>query len=267
MTKKDKIAFLRELKAEINENTNFSCTYPHDEDIEYFIWIKTKDAKIGNSACHYEVLFYAKGEGMRTDVPFVEVHFESPTYKSFQGIELPEGLAYADWANRKERRIVYTDEGEELSQEAVIKRLKKLDKLIGQDLRAAFDSQIPKAGMDTEQGDVAAPNKRTIKENAKWYAGNKCEICAEHKSFIAQDGRMYTEAHHLIPLAGQAEFENSLNQEQNIVCLCPNCHREIHHGMNKLELAEMLWNKRKTELKAAGIGINLSDLKHIINET
>ncbi|MDE6773229.1 MAG: HNH endonuclease [Treponemataceae bacterium] len=163
--------------------------------------------------------------------------------------------------------MVYTDDGEELSQEAVIKRLKKLDKLIGQDLKAAFDSQIPKAGTNTEQGDVAAPNKRTIKENAKWYAGNKCEICAEHKSFIAQDGRMYTEAHHLIPLAGQAEFENSLNQEQNIVCLCPNCHREIHHGMNKLELAEMLWNKRKTELKAAGIGINLSDLKHIINET
>ncbi|MDE6773230.1 MAG: hypothetical protein K2J14_01160 [Treponemataceae bacterium] len=83
MTKQEKIDFLRELKAEINENTTFSCTYPHDEDIEYFIWVKTKDAKIGNLACHYEVLFYAKGEGMRTDVPFVEVHFESPTYKSF----------------------------------------------------------------------------------------------------------------------------------------------------------------------------------------
>lgn len=262
MTKKDRIAFLRELKAEINDNTEFSCTYPIDDDIENenFIWVKTKDAKIGNLACHYEVLFYAKGEGMNTNVPFVEVHFESTTYKSFQGIALPEGLAYADWG-KKDGRIVYTDEGEELSKEAVIKRLRKLEKLIGQDLRAAFDSQIPKAGTDTELGFAAAPTKRTIKENAKWYAGNKCEICAEHETFFTDDGRMYMEAHHLIPLASQAEFENSLNQEQNVVCLCPNCHREIHLGMNRLELAEELWNKRKTELKAAGIGITLSDLK------
>ena len=71
----------------------------------------------------------------------------------------------------------------------------------------------------------------------------------------------FTEAHHLIPMAGQADFENSLDQEQNIVCLCPNCHKAIHYGADKLELVEELWNQRKTDLKAAGIGINLSDLK------
>lgn len=251
MTKQKRADFLRELKADINDYTEFSCTYPLDDDIENFIWVKTKDAKIGNSACHYEVIFYAKGEGMRTDVPFVEVHFESTTYKNFQGIELPEGLAYDEW-EKKDGRIVYTDGGDSrLSNVAVIERLWKLEKLIGKDLRAAFDSQIPKSG--TRSKDAA--------ENARAYAGDKCEIDAEHESFVTNSDKYYTEAHHLIPMACQAKFENSLDQEQNIVCLCPNCHKAIHHGADKLELVEELWNQRKTDLKAAGIGITLSDLK------
>ncbi|MBD5447418.1 MAG: hypothetical protein HDR32_06690 [Treponema sp.] len=251
MTKQERADFLRELKADINDYTEFSCTYPFDDDIENFIWVKTKDAKIGNFDCHYEVIFYVKGDGVRTDVPFVEVHFESPSYKSFQGIELPEGLAYENW-EKKDGRIVYTDGGDErLSSVAVIERIRKLDRQIGKDLRAAFDSQIPKAN----------EKKPHAAESAKAYAGDKCEICADREVFLTNSERNFTEAHHLIPLSKQGDFENSLNQEQNIVCLCPNCHKEIHHGMNKLELVEELWNQRKTELKAAGIGINLSDLK------
>lgn len=252
MTKQERIDFLRELKADINEYTEFSCTYPLDEDIDNFIWVGTKDARIGNSACHYEVIFYARGEGVRTDVPFVEVHFESATYKNFQGIELPEWLAYEDWDKRKESRIVYTDDGgSRLSNVAIIERLRKLDKHIGKDLRAAFDSQIPKAN---------TKNKNAI-ENARAYAGDKCEICADHESFVTGSDRNYTEAHHLIPTANQADFENSLDQEQNIVCLCSNCHNAIHYGADKHSLVEELWNQRKTRLKAAGIGITLSDLK------
>lgn len=263
MTKQEKITFLKELKTAINENTDFSCTYPIDEAIENFIWVSTKDERIGNLACHYEVLFYSKGCGVPTDVPFVEVHFESATYKNFQGIELPEWLTYDNWSNRKERRIIYTDGKEECSTEAVIKRLKKLEKCIGQDLRAAFDSQIPKADTNTEQEDAATPGTRTIKDNAKWYANFRCEINPDHETFVTEGGINYMEAHHLIPPKKwvQAEFENSLEQEQNLVCLCPNCHREIHHGMNKLELVETLWEQRKKKLKAAGIGVTLSKLR------
>ena len=262
MTKQEKIDFLRELKAEINENTTFSCTYPIDERIDYFIWVKTKDAKIGNLDCHYEVIFYSRGDGVRTDVPFVEVHFENPeTFENFHGIDLPEGLEYADWEGRKDSRIVYTDEGKNFSKEAIIERLKKLERLIGQDLRDAFARQIPKTKKKTVQREPEYPRNPAVIENALCYAGNKCEIDNTHTSFIADDGENYMEGHHLIPLSKQGDFETSLDQEQNVVCLCPNCHKEIHHGKDRLKLVTELWNKRKTDLKAADIGINLSDLK------
>ena len=65
MTKQERADFLRELKADINDYTEFSCTYPFDDDIENFIWVKTKDAKIGNFDCHYEVIFNDPADGSR----------------------------------------------------------------------------------------------------------------------------------------------------------------------------------------------------------
>ena len=41
------------------------------------------------------------------------------------------------------------------------------------------------------------------------------------------------EAHHLIPLRMQHDFENSLDVVGNIVSICPNCHRLIHYGRDK----------------------------------
>ncbi|MGL4999965.1 MAG: HNH endonuclease [Cetobacterium sp.] len=42
--------------------------------------------------------------------------------------------------------------------------------------------------------------------------------------------KQYMEAHHLIPMNAQDSFKNSLDVLGNVVSLCPNCHRMIHHG-------------------------------------
>ena len=95
-------------------------------------------------------------------------------------------------------------------------------------------------------------------------AGFMCEVDAGHFSFYSKvdPSRMYVEAHHLIPLSKYDEFENSLDIPANIVSLCPNCHRCIHHATsNESErLLQVLYNKRKQRLIDAGIGIQSFDV-------
>ena len=75
----------------------------------------------------------------------------------------------------------------------------------------------------------------------------------------------YMETHHLLPLEYWKDFNNSLDVEANIVCLCSNCHNEIHYGKYADKLIEPLYEKRKQELEAAGIAIDLDDLLDMYN--
>ncbi len=53
-----------------------------------------------------------------------------------------------------------------------------------------------------------------------------CERCKKPAPFLRKnDGTAYLEVHHKIPLS-----ENGLDLLDNVLALCPNCHREIHHG-------------------------------------
>lgn len=61
-----------------------------------------------------------------------------------------------------------------------------------------------------------------------------CQIDFSHKSFISKaSGHPYVEGHHIIPLNQQPDFEYSLDCYANIIVLCPNCHRFMHHGLEK----------------------------------
>ena len=68
------------------------------------------------------------------------------------------------------------------------------------------------------------------------------------------------EPHHLIPMSFSDRFENSLDNEANIVSLCSNCHNEIHYGKDAYKLIEKLYNQRKNVLSQAGIEITLEEL-------
>lgn len=60
-----------------------------------------------------------------------------------------------------------------------------------------------------------------------------CEATGE-KSFVAEStGKPFVEAHHLIPVSLQDEFENGLDRIENVFALSPNAHRAIHHGTPK----------------------------------
>jgi 5-methylcytosine-specific restriction protein A len=65
----------------------------------------------------------------------------------------------------------------------------------------------------------------------------KCEFNPEHKTFISRVTKSnYVEAHHLIPMQYQIEFWEKYNKNidcvQNIISLCPICHRALHYGVS-----------------------------------
>lgn len=93
-----------------------------------------------------------------------------------------------------------------------------------------------------------------------------CEVDINHLTFLSPiTRRNFVEAHHLIPISSQEKFEYSLDVPGNIISLCPNCHREIHHGkiFNKKEMIQLLYNKRNESLKLFGITIDLDKLVNV----
>lgn len=60
----------------------------------------------------------------------------------------------------------------------------------------------------------------------------KCEFDREHNLFIARStGCPFLESHHVVPIRFQPHFKKvSLDTIKNLCCLCPNCHRAIHHS-------------------------------------
>ncbi|NLN03184.1 MAG: hypothetical protein GX174_14975 [Lentisphaerae bacterium] len=61
--------------------------------------------------------------------------------------------------------------------------------------------------------------------------GYKCEFDPAHRLFVSRfSHRPYLEAHHLIPIGLQGDFKKSLDTVHNVFCLCPYCHRAVHHA-------------------------------------
>lgn len=124
---------------------------------------------------------------------------------------------------------------------------------------------------DAEYKPVAKPNKidgstskfkrnEMLAKNTLIRAKFKCEIDTNHISFETKNGKQYMEAHHLIPLSKQDEFEYSLDVDANIVCLCPNCHKNLHYGKDVKSLVNLLYEARREKLYLSGIVISLEEL-------
>lgn len=116
-----------------------------------------------------------------------------------------------------------------------------------------------------EKSEKYVTNAKIAKSAIK-NADGKCEfaevIGIEHETFFTVSG-VYYEAHHLIPMREQKNFlPISLDRTENIVSLCPNCHRAIHHGSmeEKKTRIKELYDLRKDKLSEIGINITLEEL-------
>lgn len=90
----------------------------------------------------------------------------------------------------------------------------------------------------------------------------KCLFDEQHHTFKSKLGTEYMEAHHLVPMAAQGDFEINIDRVENIVSLCPRCHSAIHLGEDsiRLELLKKLYDIKKQELESVGLNISFGDL-------
>lgn len=127
----------------------------------------------------------------------------------------------------------------------------------------------PKKSLDNQEASKrykVIPRDRKVVVDAIILSDYACEVDQYHKTFTSKATREnYVEAHHLIPLYAQGESEYSLDVLANIVALCPNCHRKIHHAVDeeKNQLLEFLYERRKEILEQSKIVIPIESLKRL----
>jgi 5-methylcytosine-specific restriction enzyme A len=91
----------------------------------------------------------------------------------------------------------------------------------------------------------------------------KCENDISHKTFLSiATSKQFVEAHHLVPMEYQDDFEASIDVPENIVSLCPNCHRAFHNSIEEVrfELVKKFFQIRKSLLEERDIYLSENKL-------
>ena len=69
------------------------------------------------------------------------------------------------------------------------------------------------------------------------FANGICECCKKPAPFYKEDGTSFLEVHHLKQLA-----DGGSDTTTNAIAVCPNCHRELHFGVNKVNIKMKLYD-------------------------
>lgn len=69
---------------------------------------------------------------------------------------------------------------------------------------------------------------------AKKLAQGVCDLCKQLAPFVMADAEPYLESHHVVWLS-----HGGVDLIQNVVALCPNCHRKMHYLENESDLAAL----------------------------
>ena len=107
-----------------------------------------------------------------------------------------------------------------------------------------------------------------ISRNALEVADFRCELDQSHTTFINKKSKkQYMEAHHLIPMSKQDAFECDIDVPQNILSLCPNCHKKIHlsEDIAKRDILKKAYDMKRHQLPERGIDIDSKTLFEIYN--
>ena len=83
-----------------------------------------------------------------------------------------------------------------------------------------------------------------LKEMVKRIAEGKCQYCGNDAPFIDNNGQPYLEEHHVKRLA-----DGGSDTIDNVVAICPNCHRRVHNLNNAEEIVELTDIAKKNKEK------------------
>ena len=97
-----------------------------------------------------------------------------------------------------------------------------------------------------------------------------CENEPLHETFVsAKTHKNFMEAHHLVPVKYQQQIWQKYNINvdctENIVSLCPTCHRAFHNGTKevKTKLTENIYKRIFPKYKYIGFKISLDEIKKL----
>ncbi|NQX97163.1 MAG: HNH endonuclease [Flavobacteriales bacterium] len=134
---------------------------------------------------------------------------------------------------------------------------------------ADIADEEPKLATSKQRGSVSRHHRKAkLAKKAFRAADYKCQFNKDHRTFISgATKKPYIEAHHLVPVSlnGTDEFEYELDVVENIIPLCPMCHRAIHFGDTgtKKELLQKFIKERQDKLKKKKINITFERLLQI----
>lgn len=134
-----------------------------------------------------------------------------------------------------------------------------------EDIQSSADK--PLCIVKGSQGKAIAKDSR-ISKSALVDAKYTCIVNSAHKTFITKNKIPYMEGHHLVPCTVMnsehfmKKFNKNIDCFENIVCICPNCHREVHYGEwdSKAKKIQIIFKKQQDKLKRVGLLITEQEL-------
>ena len=140
------------------------------------------------------------------------------------------------------------------------KTIQRSEPATPQELQGSADRQLNI--VDGSQGKAIAKDGRLSKaalERAKYL----CQINPKHETFTTTRGVPYMEGHHLIPctITNAKHFwekdGKNIDCVENIICICPNCHRAVHFGdeSTREAIVKTMYDQQAEQLILTGITI------------
>lgn len=83
-----------------------------------------------------------------------------------------------------------------------------------------YDGKHPKKAQASVE---ITKRSKLVADTAKARAKGHCQLCKKPAPFFYGDGKPCLESHHIIPIS-----EQGIDELENVVALCPNCHRKMH---------------------------------------
>jgi len=115
------------------------------------------------------------------------------------------------------------------------KKLKTVKKLSDEELKSAIDNRNER-GVPAKKETITTSYDRNPKvvEYALRKADDYCQLCEEPAPFNRKDGSPFLEVHHIEYLS-----KGGTDTMDNVVALCPNCHRRMHALEDKKDVRKL----------------------------
>lgn len=172
----------------------------------------------------------------------------------------------------KEKEIIDIEESDEEKDDNYLEKIDSInDENVNTDVAVGAYKVAP---MKIEIGKISKKYKRNplLGRIAIQNAYYCCEHNPRHETFAsAKTHKNFMEAHHLVPVKYQQEMWKKYNINvdcvENIVSLCPTCHRAFHNGTTEVKSAiiENVYEKLLPRYKSIGFDISVEEIKKLYN--